>query len=72
MTWIDYYAFEGCVALEKFYCKAVNPRRLRNYIFSKMPRPKIYVPAESVSDYQREWTNYEDYIVGYDFEDIDR
>ena len=59
-------AFMYCTATE-IYCKSLTPPNGRSEMFSKN-RP-IYVPRNSVEAYKsaQYWSDYTDYIVGYDF-----
>ena len=59
-------AFMYCSATE-IYCKSLTPPNGRSEMFSKN-RP-IYVPRNSVEAYKsaQYWSDYADYIVGYDF-----
>ena len=71
VTEIGSDAFYLCSSLLKVFCKPVTPPALGNdaFFINKNGR-KIYVPAESVSVYKtaKEWSEYADDIVGYDFE----
>lgn len=71
VTTIGAWAFDGCSSLTSVYCKATTPPDGGIYMFYKNASGrKIYVPAESVSAYKTAevWSDYADYIVGYDFE----
>ena len=59
-------AFMYCTATE-IYCKSPTPASVETDIFSKN-RP-IYVPTASVEAYKTAegWSEYADYIVGFDF-----
>jgi hypothetical protein len=66
-------AFDGCTSLKEVYCKATTPPTLNSgsvFDYNASGR-KIYVPTASVSAYKSAsyWSEYADYIVGYDFED---
>ena len=73
-------AFWSCMALSKVYCKPITPPTGGSYMFSYMYTEyivdyitpigcKIYVPSNSVSAYKfaSGWSDYKNYIVGYDF-----
>ena len=71
VTTIGAWAFDGCSSLTSVYCKATTPPDGGIYMFYKNASGrKIYVPAKSVSAYKiaEVWSDYADYIVGYDFE----
>ena len=70
VTEIGGYAFRGCSSLISVYCKATTPPAGGSYMFyDNASGRKIYVPAESVEAYKsaQYWSDYKDYIVGYDF-----
>ena len=78
VTLIESYAFYGCRSLAAVYCKPTTPPRGEDYMFVysdtdtniKPIGCKIYVPTESVDAYKTAdgWSDYKNYIVGYDFE----
>ena len=69
-------AFYWCSSLSSVYCKAIIPPKGINNGYgwrafdNNASDHKIYVPAESVEAYKaaENWSDYADYIVGYDFE----
>ncbi|MBR4045635.1 MAG: leucine-rich repeat protein [Alistipes sp.] len=70
VTSIGEGAFEYCTSLKEVYCKPTTPPSGDSTMFGYYsPEPKIYVPRESVKAYKSAeyWSNYADYIVGYDF-----
>ena len=70
VTSIGEYAFSGCGSLEEVYCKPTTPPTGGNEMFSiNASGRKIYVPTKSVDAYKSAeyWSNYADYIEGYDF-----
>ena len=78
VTKIGERAFYNCTSLTSVYCKATTPPSLvGTYAFKRegvgyhynIGCP-IYVPAESVKAYKAVsgWSEYTNYIVGYDFE----
>ena len=75
ITNINYDAFASCPNLQKVYCKAVTPPVAKKEsdgwkAFNNNHRARmIYVPRESVEAYKSAdgWSDYADYIVGYDF-----
>ena len=70
VTKIGQDAFWHCDSLKSVYCKPTTPPTGDNYMFDDNgSRRKIYVPMESVEAYKSAeyWSNYADYIVGYDF-----
>lgn len=77
VTSIGEYAFYYCESLAEVYCKPTTPPTAeydggwRWYAFDYNTEEfKIYVPFESVKAYKSAegWSEYADYIVGYDFE----
>ena len=70
-------AFCNCTSLTSVYCKATTPPSLGNFAFDysnngpyKPIGCSIYVPQGSLLTYRSatEWSDYAQYIVGYDFE----
>ena len=81
VTTIGNYAFYNCTSLTSVYCKATTPPSLGDDAFKYWDWDEsaqevvnigcpIYVHAESVEAYNaaENWSEYADYIVGYDFE----
>ena len=71
VTSIGYNAFYSCTALQEVYCKATTPPTVGgNMFYNNASGRKIYVPSASVSAYKSAayWSDYADYIVGYNFE----
>ena len=54
------YAFQGCYQLNNITCHSLTPPELENDIFpSNLSLETIYVPAESITDYQNsDWASY--------------
>ena len=73
VTSIGQYAFAYCHSLTSVYCKPTTPPTLNyNGVFNNNgSNRKIYVPTASVDAYKAAsgWSEYANYIVGYDFED---
>ena len=70
VTSIGGHAFEGCTSLKEVYCKPTTPPSGGYDMFYKNASGrKIYVPTESVEAYKSAeyWSNYADYIEGYEF-----
>jgi len=72
VTEIGGWVFSDCTSLIDVYCKATTPPTATGGLMfddNALDR-KIYVPAESVELYKGAdwWSNYADYIVGYNFE----
>ena len=70
VTSIGGYAFSYCSSLTSVYCKATTPPTGGDYMFYNNASGRtIYVPTESVNAYKSAsyWSNYKNYIVGYDF-----
>ena len=70
VTEIGEDAFWECSSLESVYCKATTPPSGNWDMFSYNASERtIYVPTESVDAYKAAdyWSDYADYIVGYDF-----
>ena len=71
VTTIGDYAFYSCRSLTNVYCAATTPPSLGgSYVFdNNVSGRTIYVPTESVDAYKSAtyWSEYADYIVGYDF-----
>lgn len=71
LTEIGERTFEDCSSLTSLYIAATTPPTLSRDAFNVVAEGlSIYVPAESVSAYKTAevWSDYADYIVGYDFE----
>ena len=71
VTSISTYAFSSCRSLTSVYCKPTTPPSgARDMFDSNAPGRTIYVPRNSVDAYKTAsyWSDYESYIVGYDFE----
>lgn len=78
VTRIGNLAFAMCNRLKTVYCEATTPPTGGEYMFSHYYTNDhspigctIYIPAEAVNAYKSAgyWSNYADYIVGYDFTD---
>ncbi len=70
VTLIGDFAFENCNSLKEVYCKSTTPPTGSASMFNKNASGrKIYVPTASVEAYKaaQYWSDYADYIVGYDF-----
>ena len=70
VTSIGDYAFLGCNSLKEVYCKPTTPPTGGFSMFNNNASGrKIYVPSNSVSAYKSAsgWSDYANYIVGYDF-----
>ena len=71
VTTIGDYAFYSCSSLTSVCCEATTPPSLDgSYVFNNNASGRtIYVPEESVRQYKiaEGWSEYADYIVGYDF-----
>ena len=70
VTSIGDYAFYRCNSLKEVYCKATTPPAGGSDMFyGNASDRKIYVPRNSVSAYKsaKYWSDYKNYIVGYDF-----
>lgn len=79
VTTIENYAFYDCASLTSVYCKATTPPTAFyededwqdwDAFGDNAQNRKIYVPAEAVDAYKsaKGWSDYADYIIGYDFE----
>lgn len=71
LTEIGERTFEDCSSITSLYIAATTPPTLSRDAFNVVAEGlSIYVPAESVSAYKTTevWSDYADYIVGYDFE----
>ena len=70
VTSIGSGAFEDCSSLKSMYCKPITPPAGGGDMFDNNAYGrKIYVPMESVSEYQSAsyWNDYASAIVGYNF-----
>ena len=76
VTTIGEVAFYGCYNLTSVYCKAITPPTVYfggygdwNAFDGNASNRKIYVPMESMEAYKSAeyWSDYADYIVGYEF-----
>ena len=70
VTSIEYEAFYGCTSLTSVYCKPTTPPAGGTKMFINNSSNRIiYVPTASADTYKsaQYWSNYADYIVGYDF-----
>ena len=70
VTSIGIWAFNNCTSLTSVYCKPTTPPAGGSDMFyNNASGRKIYVPRNSVSAYKAAsyWSNYADYIEGYDF-----
>ena len=68
---IGSYTFSDCSSLTSVYCKATTPPACGYDVFYENASDrKIYVPMESVDAYKsaKDWSEYADDIIGYDFE----
>ena len=71
VTAIGDWAFSYCSSITSVYCKPTTPPTGGNSMFFDNDSSRmIYVPMESVSEYQSAsyWTDYTDAIVGYNFQ----
>ena len=71
VTTIGDGVFASCSSLTSVYCEATTPPTLGYSVFDyNASGRKIYLPAESVDDYQsaEKWSDYAVDIVGYNFE----
>ena len=62
-------SFNNCSSITEIYCKASVPPALNDSFGSLTDAAKIYVPSESVDDYEAadNWKDYAGQIEGYDF-----
>lgn len=69
ITVIGKSAFTGSSNFKSVYIKAVTPPQIFDQSFSINVREDlcIYVPRASVDAYKSQWSDYKDYIQGYDF-----
>ena len=71
VTSIGNYAFSGCGLLTNVFCRSTTPPTggYGMFFYNSSGR-KIYVLPNSVEAYRlaKYWSDYADYIVGYDFE----
>ena len=65
VTSIGSYAFEKCYSLTFLYCKSPIPSNLTGILSSSFIN-KIYIPIDSLSEYQNatNWSQYADIMVG--------
>lgn len=63
LTLIDDNAFSGCTSLKTIRVRNPKPFYLCNDVFPRNEGMKIYVPAQSLKTYLKEWSQYKDYIV---------
>ena len=72
VTTIGDGAFYDCYSLTSVYCEAITPPSLGNnsVFYDNAWGRTIYVPEDSARQYKiaAGWSEYADYIVGYDFE----
>lgn len=64
VTSIDHSAFYGCSGLTSITVEATVPPTLGNNVFGLTNDCPIYVPDNSVLDYQVAWTDYASRITG--------
>lgn len=64
VTTIGNYAFNGCSGLTSLTCLATVPPTLGQYALQSTNDCPIYVPDNSVLDYQVAWTDYASRITG--------
>lgn len=64
VTTIGNYAFNGCTGLTSLTCLATVPPTLGQYALQSTNNCPIYVPDNSVLDYQVAWTDYASRITG--------
>ena len=62
VTSIGHSALNGCTSLTSITVNRTTPPTLGDYVFDNTNNCPIYVPCESVNDYKRDWSNYEDRI----------
>ena len=70
LTSIGYVAFSNCKQLINIYCAASIPPTIKyNSFIDISTAVRFYVPTESINIYKtaKEWKDYTDQIVGYDF-----
>ena len=70
VTTIGHDAFNWCDNLRTVYCEAITPPIVGSEVFNNNAGYRIiYVPTIAVAAYQAAdgWSDYADYIVGYDF-----
>ena len=70
VTSIGNSAFYNCTSLTEVYCKpTTSPTGASDMFKNNASSRMIYVPTASVEAYKAAsyWSNYADYIVGYDF-----
>ena len=70
VTEIGEYAFYCCLNLADIYVRNIFPCSLGREVFDGIHSFKIFVPQSSLEQYKTAegWSNYTDYIVGYDYE----
>lgn len=76
VTTVGYAAFRNCNHLETVYCKPITPPAISTNTWGNwlgfslnLETMKVYVPSQSVEAYKSApgWSEYADYIVGYDY-----
>jgi hypothetical protein len=75
VTEIGVFTFNSCSSLKEVYCKPTTPPTIFEYSWAwcafddNASGRKIYVPRNSVEAYKtaQYWSEYADYIEGYDF-----
>ena len=64
ITEIENYAFADCQNLNTIIVRGTTPAKIGTDAFTKNKDMKIYVPANCLDAYLKEWAEYKDYIVG--------
>lgn len=64
--------FTGSDALTEVYCRAPLPPKFDLYSTQYIPYPTIYVPDETISNYQNaeSWSLLKDLMIAYDYGDL--